>query len=290
MPRFSFPHNLEPPAPPDVPELAVFDVAVVPYALAALESRATQYTWSESGYVRGVQLIRRLQLALLQGGLAELLESNRQIYRLLDTALYGRTYEQVSTEPLVIVPEIPPVPDTFAAEPGIVPALDGLAGVLDAGWFGIGGHKATLADIVAALRVGNSQSAQSIASKLQGILTGASSAANIGQLITDMFTGAVQATEEGGIMVLLAASIVGNLAATSALSVQLQTMQLQLARISNSLDGGGFPPDDNVLEALRGAVPAGAERNVIDAASQAITRQKLDEMIAELEAIRVQLQ
>ncbi|MBL0830559.1 hypothetical protein JK320_25415 [Klebsiella pneumoniae] len=229
-------------------------------------------------------------MALLTGGLQELIEGQNRLYRLLDTSLNGVEYTEQSAEPLVIAPPIPSAPAAPVAPGGLLGMVDELPGLLDAGWFGIGGHKATLADIVAALRVGNSQSAQSIASKLQGILTGASSAANIGQLITDMFTGAVQATEEGGIMVLLAAAIVGNLAATSALSVQLTQMTLQLARISNSLDGGGLPPDDNVLEALRGAVPAGAERNVIDALSAPLTLEKLDEMIAQLEAIKGQLQ
>lgn len=97
-----------PPDPPDVCELAIFPVAVVPYALGALEARAPRHIWADEHYVRGEQLIRRLQLALLCGGLQELLESNNRLYRMLDTAIYGVGYTVQSTDPLVVSPEIPP--------------------------------------------------------------------------------------------------------------------------------------------------------------------------------------
>ena len=97
-----------PPAPPDTCELAVFPVAAVPYALGALESRTPRHIWADASYVRGEQLIRRLQLALLCGGLQELLESNNRLYRMLDTAIYGTGYVVQSTDPLVVEPAIPP--------------------------------------------------------------------------------------------------------------------------------------------------------------------------------------
>lgn len=97
-----------PPAPPDTCELVTFPVAVVPYALGALEARTPRHIWAEGSYVRGEQLIRRLQLALLCGGLQELLESNNRLYRMLDTAIFGTGYTVTSTDPLVVVPEIPP--------------------------------------------------------------------------------------------------------------------------------------------------------------------------------------
>jgi hypothetical protein len=107
MPKFSFPHNLDAPALPDVCEIAVFPVAVVPYALAALESRATEYTWAPESYLRGVQLIRSLQMALLCGGLKEITDRQDSLYRLLSGAIYGTEYSVVSTDPdLVIEPPI----------------------------------------------------------------------------------------------------------------------------------------------------------------------------------------
>lgn len=97
-----------PPPPPDTCELAIFPVAVIPYALGALEARTPRHIWAEESYVRGEQLIRRLQLALLCGGLQELKEQNDRLYRMLDTAIFGTGYTVESTDPLVVTPEIPP--------------------------------------------------------------------------------------------------------------------------------------------------------------------------------------
>lgn len=283
MPRFNFPHNLEAPAPPDVYELAIFPVAVVPYALAALESRATAYTWSPESNVRGNQLIRSLQMALLTGGMDAFLEGQNRIYRLLDNALNGRVYTLDSEEPLVISPAISAVPEPLDPPAGIVAMLDQLPGILDAGWFGIGGHKATLADVVNALRVGNSEAADSLLDQLNGILGAGGNVAQIGDLVADLFTGSVSAVEEGGIFVLLAAGIVGQLATTGALSAQMAQLLARMTRISNSIDGGTLlPPGDSLLVALRGETEAGADRNVIDAAGNAAALDKLDSIIAEL--------
>lgn len=112
MPKFNFPHDLIPPEPPDTCEIAIFPVAVVPYALAALESRATRYTWDDDSYLRGNQLIRSLQMALLCGGLKEITERQDSLYRMLDTALFGRTYEVLETIPeLIVAPAIEPTHD-----------------------------------------------------------------------------------------------------------------------------------------------------------------------------------
>lgn len=109
MPRFNFPHDETAPALPDVSEIAGFCVAVVPYALGALETRATAHTWSEDSYLRGNQLIRSLQMAMLCGGLKEITDRQDALYTMLGTALFGTTYSVVSTEPeLVFDPAIEP--------------------------------------------------------------------------------------------------------------------------------------------------------------------------------------
>ncbi len=119
MPKFSFPHNLEPLPLPDTSEIAGFCVAVVPYALAALESRATEYTWSQSGYLRGNQLIRSLQMALLCGGLKEITDRQDNLYRMLGTAIYGTVYNVVSVDPtLVVEPPIEPTHSIYFDDPG----------------------------------------------------------------------------------------------------------------------------------------------------------------------------
>ena len=116
-----FIHNLTAPEPPYECELAVFPITVIPFALGALEERCKRFIWdSVEDWRRGEQLIRELQKNMLEGCLDKLIESNNRIYRLLDYTLMGHTYAVTSTEPLVIEPSIPDIPDTTALEPGLV--------------------------------------------------------------------------------------------------------------------------------------------------------------------------
>ncbi len=289
MPRIAHVKNQTPPDPPDTCELATFPVAVVPYALGALEYRVPKYVWSEDGYLRGVQLIRGLQMALLCGGMQELVEGQNKIYRLIDSAMYGRTYTVETEEPLVIAPEIPAVPDQTLQPAGLLTMVDALPGILDAGWFGIGGHKATIADVVNALRVGTPEQAEGLLDQLNGILGAAGNTAQIAELVGDLFTGSVSAIEEGGIFILLAGGIVGTMAGLGAVSSQLTSLALQNARIIRALDGGSIlPPDDNLLVALRGTTEAGETRNVIDSIVAALELVSVDnpDVLAKLEEIR----
>ena len=105
-------HDLVPAEPPDLCELAVFPVAVVPFALGALESRIPRHVWASESYVRGVQLVRSLQMAILCGGLKEVTERQDALYRMVDTAIYGRIYTVEATDPeLVVSPTIQHVHD-----------------------------------------------------------------------------------------------------------------------------------------------------------------------------------
>jgi len=109
MPAITHVHNLAAPEPPDVCEVVIYPVAVVPFALAALEYRIPVYVWEDASYARGVQLVRSLQMALLCGGVKEITERQDALYRMLGTAIYGTDYSVVSTDPdLVIEPPIEP--------------------------------------------------------------------------------------------------------------------------------------------------------------------------------------
>jgi len=256
-------------------------VQAIPYALGALENRANETTWIDKENWRiGRNLIRQIQVGLLMG---EGTEAINRLYRLLDSIYRGREYTLVSETPLVIEPAIPAVPDATVNPGGLLDMVDKLPGVIDPGWFGLGGRKASLADLVAALRVGNSQSATGLWDQFQGILDSGSDLSNMGDLIQELFFNSVNTAEEGGIMALLAAGIVGNLAASTALDVKMTQMVFQMNRLINTLDGGGFAPEDNILKALRGTTPASAERNVIDAIGGGLTPEQIDQMIAALE-------
>ncbi len=292
MPKFSFPHDLTPPELPDFCELGIFPVAVVPYALGALEARATVYTWAEDSYLRGNQLIRSMQMAILCGGMQELTEGQNRIYRLIDSAMYGRVYTVETEEPLVIAPVIPAVPDQTLEPAGLLTMVDALPGIVTPGWFGIGGEKATLADVVKALRVGTPEKATEAIDTFQEMLSAAGNIATVGDLVTDLFSSSVEAVEEGGMLLLMAGGIVGVMAGLQGLSIQLTTLASIERRLVQSLDGGAMVgPDDNVLMALRGITEASESRNVIDAivaALETITTDSPD-VLAKLEEIRALL-
>lgn len=108
MARFTHVHDLVPAALPDVAEIAGFCVAVVPFALAALEHRIPRYVWTEESYLRGTQLVRSLQLSLICGGLKEITDRQDALYRMLDTAMFGTTYSIIESDPLEVEPVINP--------------------------------------------------------------------------------------------------------------------------------------------------------------------------------------
>jgi hypothetical protein len=110
-------HDLVPAPPPDVCELAIFPVAAVPYALGALESRIPRHVWADDSYYRGVQLIRSMQLAILCGGLREITDRQDALYRMLDSAMFGRHYNVTTSDPLVVEPAIWPTHELAIEDP-----------------------------------------------------------------------------------------------------------------------------------------------------------------------------
>jgi hypothetical protein len=134
--------------------------------------------------------------------------------------------------------------------------LEAVQGVINAGWFGIGGEPAKLADVVNALRVGSEDQKASILDALQNILSAGANAATIFGIVEDLFSDTVNATGEGAILGTLIASSIANAAMMGAVAGQID-------RLVAALDGGG----------LVAAVPAPA-----------------GSVTGELEAIKVQVQ
>lgn len=152
-----------------------------------------------------------------------------------------------------------PLPlDPPFTERGMLPILRGLPGTLDAGWFGIGGRPATLADIVEALRVGDPATADSLWDQIRDLIGTANDVGSLFGLVESLFKDTVSTTAEGGTFMTLLAMTAANAAVAARQADQMQ-------RIINTLDGGALlGPQDNVMLALRGTVPADAARNVID--------------------------
>jgi len=188
--------------------LVPIDAALVPMVAGALIHFQQRGYWkTDADYEQGYNAFAELQADMSGRCIADLIESNNRIYRLLDTSLNGETYTSAPnpadpTRPLV-TPDIPAAP--ASGEPtdlpsaalrsrmerlinlvdnlttGATPSLDlsddqglrdtirALQGVVDPNWFGFG-KQATLADLVAAMRrtaTGQQDSIKSVLDQLK---------------------------------------------------------------------------------------------------------------------------
>jgi hypothetical protein len=121
--------------------------------------------------------------------------------------------------------------------------LEAVQGLINEGWFGIGGEPATLADVVAALRIGTPQDAERIDTALEA-LSASSSAANVFGVVRGLLSDVVDTGLEGGVLGTLIAASIANAAQQGVLAGQID-------RLIRALDGGGLnPPSTNVLGEL----------------------------------------
>lgn len=279
--------------------LVPINATLIPLVAGALKHFEERRSWhSDEEHEKAYNAFAALEAQMTQCTMQALLDSNDRLYRLLDSGLNGTVYT-ASGDPVVISPTIGDVPPELAVLPGMVARLDHLELMLDAlpgtinpGWFGIGGAKATLADVVNALRIGNSDAGESFASQLEGIMGAGGDTATIGELVVTALNGSVSAVEEGGIFLVLSAGVVGMIAGLGAVVTQLTSMQLQNARIIHALDGGAIGgTSDSILEALRGTTAATGTRNVIDSivAALALVATEDPDVLAKLEEIRALL-
>lgn len=232
--------------------IVVIDKSLVPLVAGALRPFEQPYSWvSTEDYEHGYNAFAELQADMANNYALQLLESNRQLYRLLDTALNGTQYTATGT-PAVITPSIPAVPPAAPTTPAAALAqlrrlhqlaenaatgaeyaagaavdgtvaldyagswrarLEAVQGVINAGWFGIGGHPATLADLVSALRIGSDGDTTRITDAISAIagdsaLAQGSQAANIFGTVSDLFSDVAEVGAEGAVLgTLIAASI-----------------------------------------------------------------------------------
>jgi hypothetical protein len=226
------------------------------------EMQDSSHYSSRDDWWRSYQVFAEMEESLMSGSVQQLIDIQARTYRLLDTALNGTNYTATTnptTHIITIAPDIPAVPpNVVGIAPGLRRQLLDLQGVINAGWFGIGGQPATIADIVNALRVGSAEKKTSLIDTLASILAAGSDVAQIFSLVENLLGDTVNGIEEGAIVAVLIASTMAQASIANAQAQQIQ-------RLINSLDGGGQAPGDSILTALRGTTAAGADRNVIDA-------------------------
>lgn len=278
--------------------LVPIDAALIPLISGSINKFQLSSVWeTPEDYRQGYQAFAELQANLMAASLRDLVEGQNRLYRLLDTSLNGTQYTATGD---VISPDIPAVPPSstgaanamrahigrlhqlaenaatgaaYGADSGIDGSaaldyagswrarLEAVQGEINAGWFGIGGQPATLADLVSSLRIGSDGDTTRITDAISAIagdsaLAQSSQAANIFGTISNLVTDTAEVGAEGAILgTLIAASI--------ATSGMLGVLAGQLDRLIAALDGGGLVP--------AAPAPAGS-------------------VIGELESIKVQLQ
>lgn len=91
--------------------LVAINASLIPYVAGALRFFEKRGTWlSDADYEQGYNAFAELQVCMMQLCVDQLIESNDRLYRMLDTAIYGRDYAVVETDPeLVVTPIIDPV-------------------------------------------------------------------------------------------------------------------------------------------------------------------------------------
>lgn len=112
--------------------LVPIHAALIPFVAGALRTLEAREMWATDGdHEAAYNAIAELEATMLQTCASELIESNRQIYRLLNKALYGQEYIVADQDPLTIYPEIPLVPNSDPELPGIVPRFQKMERLLD---------------------------------------------------------------------------------------------------------------------------------------------------------------
>ena len=92
--------------------LVAINAALVPLVAGALELFQQRYAWqTDEDYERGYNAFAALRACMMRTCIDDLIESNDRLYRMLDTAIFGRQYSVISTDPLEVSPAIAPTHD-----------------------------------------------------------------------------------------------------------------------------------------------------------------------------------
>ena len=236
--------------------LLCVNTAFIPFFRLFFSEMQEVSKWSSrDDWWRSYQVFAEMEEMLMSGCIETLIEGQNRIYRLLDTALNGVEYTVVTdpvTQITTVTPDQPVVPAMgVGSAPGLRRQLLDMQGEINAGWFGIGGQPATLADVVNALRIGNDGQKQTILDTLNNILL-AGNAATIFQLVEDLLADTVDTIGEGAVVSTLIATSMAQAAIMGAQGAQIDTLIAKIDRLVSSIDGGAEPqPTDNVLETLK---------------------------------------
>lgn len=101
--------------------LVPIPAALIPLVAGALKHFEDRRSWnSDEEYERAYNAFAEVQANMLSLCVAQLIESNDRLYRLLNTALFGQAYTIETADPLLVLPAIAPARDLVIADPASV--------------------------------------------------------------------------------------------------------------------------------------------------------------------------
>jgi hypothetical protein len=87
--------------------LVPINASLIPFVAGALKIFEERRSWhTDDEYEQAYNAFLELEICMTRLCLDELLESNDRLYRMIDTAIYGRIYSIVTSDPLVVEPAI----------------------------------------------------------------------------------------------------------------------------------------------------------------------------------------
>ncbi|NTV62574.1 MAG: hypothetical protein HGA65_03425 [Oscillochloris sp.] len=229
--------------------LICVNTAFIPFFRIFFAEMQDRKRWAtREDWWRSYQVIAEMEEMLMTGCVTQLIEEQQRLYRLIDSIFNGAIYTATTnqtTNITTISPDIPAIPSfPQDVEAGLRRQLLDMQGIINAGWFGIGGKPATIADIVNALRVGSAGAKTGLLDTLAAILAAAGDTAEIFHLVESLLADTVETGGEGAIVAVLIASTMAQASAISAQAAQIQ-------RLINAIDGGATPaPTANVVSEL----------------------------------------
>lgn len=228
-----------------------------PLILWAMEGQKDKNDWRLGDESLGYQHVCKMQWELItMSATGDITEAINKLYRLVDASLNGASYT-ASPDPLnvggfVISPPIPNAPQInirtqpTGTDAALRRAIFDAQGVLNAGWFDIGGERTTLADVVEALRIGSPSEVERVTDTLDEVaqfLDAGSDGIQIFDAVRGLFTETAGLSAEAATLGTLIASGLANTAAQLLMAQKLDNVYIALT--------GSLASTDAVVPALR---------------------------------------
>jgi hypothetical protein len=96
--------------------LVPINASLIPFVAGALKHFEERRSWhSDAEHQIAYNAFLELEICMTRLCVDDLIESNDRLYRMIDTALYGTSYEVTSAEPLIVEPQIWPTHELVIA-------------------------------------------------------------------------------------------------------------------------------------------------------------------------------